>query len=386
MHTTKILILLTLHAVCLAGIARADTLRVEQNGSGDFTIIQDAVDAAAHGDTILIGPGHYQDTHDHDQEGGPIIQVVASWLDERVLSFIGTERDSVIIGPDEFSSPRVYGIVHPEIGDALFQKLTFENCYDCIVTFGGGVVQDCQFTNVRSAIGVLGYGSGEFQVLQSTIADMQDFGPGLAIWNIDKVTIRDCVFDNHDFYLEGVSSFEISNNTFNRRVGSVVASDGRFEGNTAVVYSNKALYVVSGSDVVVEGCEFSVFPDGPLNANLSVREGDTHVELYRNVFNGGSYAAIEVLASPTVFGEENHFLKGTSDFTIILQYCSNPFLGSVDLRNNYWGTDDPEQVAQWIYDGADDPDLAIEVQYLPFSAEPMPTEPSTLGGFRSMFR
>ena len=57
MHTTKILILLTLHAVCLAGIARADTLRVEQNGSGDFTIIQEAVDAAAHGDTILIGRG-----------------------------------------------------------------------------------------------------------------------------------------------------------------------------------------------------------------------------------------------------------------------------------------------------------------------------------------
>ena len=110
------------------------------------------------------------------------------------------------------------------------------------------------------------------------------------------------------------------------------------------------------------------------------------MELYRNVFNGGSYAAIEVVASPTVFGEENHFLKGTSDFTIILQYCSNPFLGSVDLRNNYWGTDDPEQVAQWIYDGADDPDLAIEVQYLPFSAEPMPTESTTLGGFRSMFR
>ena len=386
MHTTKILILLTLHAVCLAGIARADTLRVEQNGSGDFTIIQEAVDAAAHGDTILIGPGHYQDTHDFDAPSGPIVQVIVSWDDERELSFVGVDRDSVIIGPDEFSSPRVYGIVHPANGDALFQKLTFENCYDCISTWEGGMVQDCQFTNVRSAIGVLGSGNGEFQVLQSTIADMQDFGPGLAIWNIDKVSIRDCVFDNHDFYLDGVSSFEISNNTFNRRVGSVVASNGRFEGNTAVSAFNRNLALAGGSDVVVEGCEFSVYPDSPLTANISVWEGGTHLELYRNVFNGGSYAAIEVLASPTVFGEENHFLKGTSDFTIILQYCSNPFLGSVDLRNNYWGTDDPEQVAQWIYDGADDPDLAIEVQYLPFSAEPMPTESTTLGGFRSMFR
>ncbi len=386
MHTTKILILLTLHAVCLAGIAWADTLRVEQNGSGDFTIIQDAVDAAAHGDTILIGPGHYQDTHDHDQEGGPVIQVVASWLDERVLSFIGTERDSVIIGPDEFSSPRVYGIVHPEIGDALFQRLTFENCYDCIVTFGGGVVQDCQFTNVHGAIRVLGYGSGEFQVLQSSIADMQDLGPGLAIWNIDKVTIRDCMFDDHNFYLDGVSSFEISNNTFNRRVGSVVASDGRFFSNVAVTTASNVLRVSYGSDVVIEECDFSVDEDGFYNGNLSIEDPETNAQLYRNVFRGGSYAAIQAFASPTIFGEGNHFLKGDSDYTIVLRVFPSPFQGSVDLRNNYWGTDDPELVAQWIYDGADDPDLAIEVQYMPFSAEPMPTEPSTLGGFRSMFR
>ena len=386
MHTTKILILLTLHAVCLAGIARADTLRVEQDGSGDFTIIQDAVDAAAHGDTILIGPGHYQDAHAFDPDSGPTIQVVVSWRDERALSFVGVGRDSVFIGPDQYSAPGLWGVAHPNPTEVFFEGISFENCYVCISTIGGGGVKSCRFVNTQIGLGVTGSGSGEFQVLQSTIAEVQDFGPGLAIWNIDKVSIRDCVFDNHDFYLDGVSSFEISNNTFNRRIGSVVASNGRFEGNTAVVFSTNAFYVVGGSDVVVEGCEFSVYPDGPLNANLSVREGGTHVELYRNVFNGGSYAAIEVLASPTVFGEENHFLKGTSDFTIILQYCSNPFLGSVDLRNNYWGTDDPELVAQWIYDGADDPDLAIEVQYLPFSAEPMPTESTTLGGFRSMFR
>ena len=35
----------------------ARTWRVEKDGSGDFTVIQDAVDAAAAGDTIRIGPG-----------------------------------------------------------------------------------------------------------------------------------------------------------------------------------------------------------------------------------------------------------------------------------------------------------------------------------------
>ena len=37
----------------------AATWHVEQDGSGDFDDIQPAVDAAAAGDTILIGPGHY---------------------------------------------------------------------------------------------------------------------------------------------------------------------------------------------------------------------------------------------------------------------------------------------------------------------------------------
>src|SRR6056297_2632943 len=55
-------ILLTLGALMvLASLAPAATWTVERDGTGDFTVIQEAVDVAADGDTIRIGPGRYDE-------------------------------------------------------------------------------------------------------------------------------------------------------------------------------------------------------------------------------------------------------------------------------------------------------------------------------------
>jgi len=43
----------------LASVGQAATLRVERDGSGDYATLQPALDAAAAGDTVLIGPGEY---------------------------------------------------------------------------------------------------------------------------------------------------------------------------------------------------------------------------------------------------------------------------------------------------------------------------------------
>ena len=41
--------------------SEARTWRVEKDGTGDYSILYEAVDAAASGDTILIGPGRFED-------------------------------------------------------------------------------------------------------------------------------------------------------------------------------------------------------------------------------------------------------------------------------------------------------------------------------------
>lgn len=45
----------------LISAALSDVLHVEKDGSGDYTVIQDALDSAAPGDSILVGPGRYAD-------------------------------------------------------------------------------------------------------------------------------------------------------------------------------------------------------------------------------------------------------------------------------------------------------------------------------------
>ena len=45
--------------VATVGSAHATLIRVELDGSGDYINIQDAVNVAASGDTLMIGPGRW---------------------------------------------------------------------------------------------------------------------------------------------------------------------------------------------------------------------------------------------------------------------------------------------------------------------------------------
>ena len=89
-------IILVLLVLFCAANAPAAVWRVEKNGSGDFTIIQHAVDASASGDTILIGPGRYDDRF---LWGNPPWQQHTRVLVTRSdLTLIGAGADRTIIG------------------------------------------------------------------------------------------------------------------------------------------------------------------------------------------------------------------------------------------------------------------------------------------------
>jgi hypothetical protein len=75
-------LLLAQSSVCLA-----NSLRVEQDGTGDYLALQPAVDAADW-DIIFIGPGWYRELNWVDHFGTPI-EVAAYWTDDKDLSFIG---------------------------------------------------------------------------------------------------------------------------------------------------------------------------------------------------------------------------------------------------------------------------------------------------------
>ena len=53
------LILLAVEPSLCASTSLATTWHVEKDGTGDFTIIQAAMNLCAPGDTVLVGPGRY---------------------------------------------------------------------------------------------------------------------------------------------------------------------------------------------------------------------------------------------------------------------------------------------------------------------------------------
>ena len=45
--------------VCFYSLLNATTWHIKQDGSGDFTTIQEGINASAHNDTVLVYPGRY---------------------------------------------------------------------------------------------------------------------------------------------------------------------------------------------------------------------------------------------------------------------------------------------------------------------------------------
>jgi pectin methylesterase-like acyl-CoA thioesterase len=111
----------------------ARTWHVEKDGSGDFTAIQPAIDAAAASDVIEIGPGRYT-------ENAPFSPLPGSWVEptyvgvtKENLTIRGTDRDAVIIGPTtpNFTTYGPKGIAtHGEIRQLTVESLTVENVHD----------------------------------------------------------------------------------------------------------------------------------------------------------------------------------------------------------------------------------------------------------------
>ena len=120
--------------------AVATTWHVEQDGSGDFTVIQAAVDAASSGDVIMIGPGRYT--------GLSYQNSVALLPGDRDLTLIGAGADvSILSGEALDGTQGVSGLTRYGESDRYLEikDLAFEHFSDWAVYANGGevVVSGC---------------------------------------------------------------------------------------------------------------------------------------------------------------------------------------------------------------------------------------------------
>ncbi len=140
-----ILPFLVIIALATQAAAMARTWSVELDGSGNFTDIQPAVEASAAGDTILIGPGRFDQLHPCVAPAWTEDAIVAVTQDD--LTFIGSGVDQTIIGMTEyywsdFAAPK--GFCSVDAYSATIKDLTIENIETGIYWWRGVLnVENC---------------------------------------------------------------------------------------------------------------------------------------------------------------------------------------------------------------------------------------------------
>lgn len=394
-----IFVLLLLLGAANAGAA---VWRVEKDGSGDFAIIQQAVDASASGDTILIGPGRYDDKF---LWGNPPWQQYTRVLVTRTdLTLIGAGADRTIIGsavPLGIGYDQDSGLAaHAAFGAGVVRisGVGFENCYRGAYFNGIG---SASVTNCR-------FGGNGNSIDSKIVAD---------------VTVDSCTFES----LTGV--YSEAKHILALGPGRIELRASDFEISTLHAYSWGHVHSQQISELNVQGCAFrggaiginatlgsGVVDISGCNFSMQHNAGITHGMPYgtvrtRDTTMGGQYKALrssglgarwevdslnieDVFECSLMFAQlgggyvrNSHLAKGSRFAVMDVGTLSAASAVHFDMTNNWWGTADPDSIQAWIFDGNDQPERPYYfIDWMPFKSEPVGTQKRSLGGVKSMYR
>ena len=363
----------------------AATLRVEQDGSGDFTVIQDAVDVAAVGDTILIGPGQYADHRPFTTDLWTEEAYVGVDVDS--LTIRGTDRDGVIIGPPV--APDVWYVVRPK-GIALsrerttylrVENLTVRNVHDGFHVFHTYDLTDVTVYGCSNGL-VTGFSTGSRVV--GSLFWQCDIGIGTFVGTRD-FTVEDCEFvDTGSGVTFNETSNAVTRNSRFRNSGAQYAQgttgrivDCHFEGAWG--------YIDIVLSATLEILDCVVESDSRYSISISTY---SHVTGTRNILRGGDQATLRFAGNSTADFHGNHILRSTGPSVMCEAYVTEPV--EIDLTENYWGTSSPDSLRSWIVDGEDlhDPPFFnnfSKVLFDPFEGRPIPTRQESIGSLKGMY-
>ena len=394
-----VMVLAVLFCVYLPQATEARSWYVERDGSGDFTVIQDAVDVAASGDTIKIGPGRYDEKR---------LVTTPGWSDsvrvqvtQQELTFIGSGPET-IVGPDQpWESERSLdkGFASSDLwGNSIIRVnyMRMENMgiavYTSYNSSGDNLVkiEDCLFGGNKESVYLIGNG-GNVRIDSCLFESVADDGHHVSAWTQGEIFIQDCIFTlSNEIY--GQDCFTISDvenasivdcEVYGGTVGATVIFNGHtafrdciFDGQGTV-----AIIPSAGSSVSVDSCTFR-------NQIIAMYSDSSD-----NQFTM-SYTAIEDVTDCSFFvegagiAEVNNcdLAKGGRGVVWVTDRPSCTSIKHLDFTNNHWGTADADSIQAWIRDSNDTENACYYVDYVPFSDVPLPTEKKSLGGLKAMFR
>ena len=388
MSTKSSVLILTLIALCLgAFVSHATTWTVERDGSGDFTIIQDAVDAAAEGDTIRIGPGEYTESRVWEYDPGIFGETFVG-IPINNITLIGTSRDSVIIGPtaqdwdEQNFLPKGITLKGLTADGLRVENLTVRNCREGL-RFGGDAVA----RNVT----------------------LLDNGTGVAAFD-GTFSIEDSEIRGSEF--NGMLYVATDKTSYMRRVRFINCRRGAIAGNgpTLViedsVFENGAVYAEAQFDARVE--MYRCVGTGSLNAGVSSQFNsdfildDCRISVRSQavVITAGSRAVVRNSVLRTVF---DHCVVTTEQSQPTVNNCDllpGPGMLAValgltgadlpdfiwDFTGNWWGTADPDSIAMLIRDSNDFAQIDETVDFSGWRTRSVPTKSKSVGGLKGRYR
>lgn len=176
MRTLFVAVLLALSSLP----ATADTILVDVNGGGDYLTIQEGIDAAAEGDTVLVAPGTY--------EGAGNVELDFGGTNLVLRSIAGCDSTFIDGGEDE-----VVWLTSGEDTTSIFAGFSCASTGWGSVRLGGAglTVEDCFFEEkgIRVYDGVVIVRRTDFEYCAT------GYGGGITCWG-STVLVEDTEFDS----------------------------------------------------------------------------------------------------------------------------------------------------------------------------------------------
>lgn len=378
-------------AMLVATCAEGATITVRKDGTGDYSVIQQALDVAAAGDTILIGPGEYLEhsavrfpAWSHDIESYANVTV-----DD--LTIIGAGSDQTIVGPPTYSgnnntqSPMV--ITYIAGGDIRIADMCIRNSHTGVDVGGrlfmdrcalfdnygnvwweavgsGGWIRDSQFDvvtpNYPISIGIINKGGAGNIAIENCTVNRSE----VLIDGIGGASFRDCTFSNYVGALEIYGTAIVSLSRCVMRDISIIG----------IVMAMGTGAVCEVDDSTIVGLGGAIYQDQPYG-RFAVT--DSRLE-------GGDVATLVLHGWSAACSIHNSdLIKGTG---LVVRCDESTQRVNHDFRNNYWGTADEATIQSWITDHSDDATIGATVLYSPFAGQSVPTETTTWGGLKALWR
>ena len=400
MIRNPILFLALAFALFMAMPARARTWRVEKDGSGDYTIIQDAVNAAASGDTILIGPGRYNDK---------VYATSIGWSDSvRVLvtqdklTIIGSGPQTIIGQDFPWSQDQgeQKGIVASDYwgnSSVHIEGIRFENMRDAIyiayefIGSDSASIKNCDFYQNLFSLFLIGDG-GDMVIQDCSFSYMPGSARLVRASDFGNIAIRGCEFMLADYspftqsslLIQGVQDGFVEQCRFNGGNGGIIVAYGGQTRIKQCVFVGQRYYAInpgSQSNVMVDSCTFRNQSDA-----ITAATGTRRFVMTNSAIEDVTSSSFLVAFFDTLEVHQCDLAAGSRGTVFVVDGTSCSEVPRWDMTENYWGTTDPVVIGGLIQDYRDSDRKGAVVDFQPFLDMSTPTEKKSLGGIKAMFR